>query len=213
MSTYRILLNRKKALEVERFILKGILSRPSRVFFYFISGDFLLQKLLPFLAPLTLFFVLDSLLPLNPPERILLFSMVYLILLSLAGLRSRRSGEIVSLPCYKGARLVGGIRIALNRKRKKITLVGIYVDEEERGRHLSTALLYGCYLFLEREYGPVDFRLGVHAPLHGATKNMKQNLSRRPFREVREALEKKLPSQPSLTWTDEKGFTFPCDGA
>jgi GNAT superfamily N-acetyltransferase len=200
LSNYRIYINPEKSVERDGFILKGILGRPSTIFSYLLTGDFFLQKILPFLLLVALVWAIDRKWNLNAPGQILLFSSTYLLVLLYLLIRNRISGEIIVLPCYKENIQVGGIRIAVNPRLKRFTLIGLYVAEAERGQKIGTALLYGCYLYLEQVYKLEDFKLRVYAPVHGVSKRFHSLYVPLSPGEAPKRLKEKLLHRPQFTF-------------
>jgi GNAT superfamily N-acetyltransferase len=138
--------------------------------------------------------------------------------------RIARYGRSSGIGCFavdgSGARgeLVGGLRLRLERGRRRMWIAGLLVEPQARGAGIGTALMLAAFRLAQREAvrGPVT--VSVFAPTHPASRAIvarylggeQDVLVVEPLSEkARQALERLEAVQASFRWTiaeDGKGL-------
>ncbi len=89
------------------------------------------------------------------------------LLLGAALLLTLGRGEAVAV--YSGERLVGGLRLKVSRRRRRLWLAGILVDPDLRGKGMFPALLLAAFRLAESAR---PLTIEVFAPAHPASRRM-----------------------------------------
>lgn len=91
-------------------------------------------------------------------------------------LRISRYGPSTGIGCYvvaadgKPGALVGGLRLRLERRRRRLWIAGLWVDPAWRDRRIGTALMLGALRLALEEAQRAPLAVAVFAPSHPASK-------------------------------------------
>lgn len=116
--------------------------------------------------------------------------------------RRARDGRVVCLGCFRGhgrpGPAVGGMRLLVNEKRRRLLIAGLYVDPAERRQGVLTALFLGLLRWLERRPELAGCRIHLPAPIHPASAKMEERYcgrSKDDRRNIRADLERRVDAR------------------
>jgi GNAT superfamily N-acetyltransferase len=166
---------------IDRFVRRGLVSGREgwrAVGRYLFSGYFLLTAVLPAGGLILLVVTARFFIGTNPLVNLCLAGGPFLLWLVFQVVRRGRAGRVVCLGCRTDGdgpgRLVGGMRLLLNEKRRRVLIAGLYVDPAHRRRGILSALLLGLFRWLARQPGLSDCRIRMLAPVHPASRQIRK---------------------------------------
>lgn len=176
--TFSIMFDPAREKSVARYVVRGffgVREFPQAVARMILTAEFVLFVGIPILLLLAADFIPAFVTNQDTSLISECLTLVAVVWLIVGLLRIGRYGRASGIGCYvaepNGTKhLVGGLRMRLDRRSRRVWIAGLLVEPEWRGSGIATALMLAAFRLAEQEALHAPLTVAVFAPTHPASR-------------------------------------------